>query len=71
MVQKDDRDRTLSETFVWSSQAPSKLPAMIATIPDRNEPRALARTENHTVDYVSTGLVNNMSRSLKTYTTSK
>jgi len=48
MMKKDDRARVFSDTFVRSSHAPSKLPEMTATIPERNEPSARALTENHT-----------------------
>jgi len=48
-TQKDERTRFLRETLVRSSHIPNRFPDITATMPERNEPSALALTENHTV----------------------
>lgn len=37
----------------WLERTPRMLPPVMATIPERNDPRALARTENQTATAVS------------------
>lgn len=50
MVQKDERARVFKGTVDRSSQCPRRFPEMTATIPDRKDPRARARTVNHTAN---------------------